>query len=321
MNILISFIAFLIERFVGYPTKLQSAIGHPVQWMGAFIGWCDKRFNLETHADDMRRNAGILMLAMLIIMIFFVTAAMSSVLRDMPFGWLIEALIAISLLAQKHLGQAVRSVAKGLDISLAEGRLSVSQIVGRDTSQLDAAEVSRAAIETLAENASDGVIAPLFWLLIFGLPGIAIYKAINTADSMVGHMSARHQQFGWASAKLDDLVNFVPARMTGFLFVCAAAILPDASAKTAWNTMRADAAKHASPNAGWPEAAMAGALGFGLGGPRAYSGAMLDLPHMGKGNRQLVASDIIRALKLYDVSMWGALMFLGGCCLLGLVMS
>ncbi len=321
LSLLIGFIAFGVERYLGYPGKLQTTIGHPVQWMGGFIGWCDKTFNIETDSARVRRNAGILMLLALLLIVFFVSAALSAILRDLPFGFVLEALLATSLLAQKHLSQAVKAVADGLNVSIEKGRLAVGQIVGRETRQLDSAEISRAAVETLAENTSDGVIAPLFWLLIFGLPGIALYKAINTADSMVGHMSARHQHFGWASAKLDDLVNFIPARITGFLFVCAGAILQETSGKSAFRAMWSDAAKHKSPNAGWPEAAMAGALNIGLGGPRTYNGAEIELAHMGTGNRDLDAADIDRALQLYHVAMWVVLLALAAACALTVMVS
>lgn len=311
MNILISFVALLVERFAGYPEAVQSAIGHPVQWIGTLMDWFDTRFNLDDDEDDTRRRAGILMLVVVLGATLFIAGAISSALRSLPGGWFIEALLATSFLAQNHLKRAVQKVATDLDISLEAGRQAVSQIVGRDTRALHEHEISRAAIETLAENTSDGIIAPLFWLLIFGLPGIAIYKAINTADSMVGHLNPRYAQFGWASAKLDDLVNWLPARLTALLFVGAAALLPQASVQDAWRVTRTDAPKHKSPNAGWPEAAMAGALGFGLGGPRAYSGAMLDLPHMGDGERNLTSSDILKALRLYDIALWIATAMLG----------
>jgi adenosylcobinamide-phosphate synthase len=163
--------------------------------------------------------------------------------------------------------------------------------------------VARAGVESLAENASDGVIAPLFWLLLLGLPGIALYKAVNTADSMVGHKNPKYLDYGWASARFDDLLNWVPARLTGLLLVAAAALVPGAHAAAAWEAMLSDAAKHDSPNAGWPEAAMAGALGVALGGPRAYDGEVHDLPTMGQGRAALDAGDIGQALRLYGMML------------------
>lgn len=301
MNIIVGFFALLLERLFGYPDLLQGFIKHPVQWMGALIGSCDRRWNKDNDTPDNRRAAGILMLVLLCLVTGMLTVALKAALGAFPLGWLVEALLASTLLAHRQLAQMVGNVATALDHSLEAGRLSVAHIVGRDTTNLDAPEISRAAIETLAENASDGVIAPLFWLLLFGLPGIAIYKAINTADSMVGHLNPRYKDFGWASAKLDDLANWIPARLTALLFVLAAKIKPDASAQGAWDTVRADALKHKSSNAGWPEAAMAGALGFGLGGARTYNGQLLDLPQMGSGKRDLGADDIRRAVGLFNL--------------------
>jgi adenosylcobinamide-phosphate synthase len=188
----------------------------------------------------------------------------------------------------------VRAVAAGLDQGLAEGRRAVSRIVGRDPDRLDAPAVARAAIESLAENLSDGVVAPLFWAVLLGLPGIVAYKAINTLDSMVGHKSPRHLAFGWASARADDLVNLLPARLTGLLLALAAG----RAAARAWRAMRRDAGLHRSPNAGWPEAAMAGALGLRLAGPRVYGGNRVEDAWMGDGRAEATAADIRRGLGL-----------------------
>jgi len=217
----------------------------------------------------------------------------------MGLGWVVEAILATTLLAQKELGRAVRSVAEALDFSLEHGRQAVRGIVGRDPETLDEAGIARAAIESLAENASDGVIAPLFWLLLLGLPGIALYKAVNTADSMIGHKTEKYLDFGWASARFDDLVNWVPARVCGMLFCAAALFTNGASAAAGWRTMLLDAGKHDSPNAGWPEAATAGALGFALGGPRSYDREVHELPTLGSGRADLTAADIRKALELY----------------------
>jgi adenosylcobinamide-phosphate synthase len=215
-----------------------------------------------------------------------------------PLGWVIEALLASTLLAQKELGRAVRSVADAASIE--EARTAVSHIVGRDTAELDESGIAKAAIESLAESSSDAIVAPLFWMIIFGLPGIAVYKAINTADSMVGHRDERYLRFGWASARLDDLVNWIPARLTALLVAGAAFFLRGADAERAWTTAMRDANKHDSPNAGWPEAAFAGALGIALGGPRTYHGTTHDLPQFGDGSMTLVADDIRGALLLYE---------------------
>ena len=279
------------------------AIGHPVIWMGKLIGVLDIRLNREDRSGSERKRRGVLALVLLLLAVLIPTGIIAVVLRFVPGGWVIEALLSTTLLAQKELGRAVRSVADQLDQSLQAGRKAVSGIVGRDPEALNAAGISRAAIETLAENASDGVIAPLFWLLVLGLPGIALYKAVNTADSMIGHKTERYLDFGWASARFDDLINWIPARLTALLFMAACFLVNGASLKASWNTTLSDASKHDSPNAGWPEAAMAGALGFALGGPRAYDGEMHGLPTMGTGRPDLGSADIRKALELYSAML------------------
>ncbi|MDB5622465.1 MAG: cobalamin biosynthesis protein CobD, partial [Devosia sp.] len=250
-----------------------------------------------------QRRAGIAGLIILLLATLSAALLVQALLRAIPFGWIAEALLATVFLAQKELGRAVDAVATALNRSLAEGRQAVSHVVGRDPEQLDRAGVARAAVETLAESTSDGVVAPLFWLLIGGLPGIALYKAINTADSMIGHLSDRYRYYGWAAARLDDLVNWVPARLTAGLITAACFLVPRASPSAAWATTRRDARKHASPNSGWPEAAFAGALGLALGGPRAYDGEVVDLPLLGSGRRELDAGDIEAALALYRATL------------------
>lgn len=218
-----------------------------------------------------------------------------------PLGFFVAIALGTTLLAQKSLAQHVEAVAKALDTGgLAAGREAVSKIVGRDPETLDRAAVGRAAIESLAENFSDGVVAPAFWMAIGGLGGGAAYKAANTADSMIGHRTPRHEAFGWAAARLDDLINLPASRLTALLIVAAAALLPSMDAKGAWRAVWRDAKKHRSPNAGWPEAAMAGALGIALAGPRSYGGVMGDFAYMGEGGRRdVTAADIRRALRLF----------------------
>ncbi len=291
-------LALLLERLFGYPPPLYAAIRHPVVWMGALIGWLDRRLNRGAG-----KGRGVVALLLLLLVTGAISGATAFGLRQIPFGWILEATLASSFLAQKELARAVRAVADALDNSLEEGRRQVSQIVGRDPQTLDKAGISRAAIESLAESASDGVIAPLFWLVIGGLPGIALYKAINTADSMLGHMTERHRDFGWASAKLDDLVNWIPARLTALLLCGAAFLVKGADAEKGWTTALRDAKKHASPNAGWPEAALAGALDFALGGPRTYEGESHDLPLLGDGRRDLSPADIRKSLELYAMML------------------
>ncbi|KKB85629.1 cobalamin biosynthesis protein CobD [Devosia limi DSM 17137] len=303
MNFVIAALALIIERRLGYPQQLVSSIGHPVMWFGKLIDFMERGVDKRERTPRQRRDAGIFTLAVLLLVALAVTLLVQQVTRSVPQGWILEVLLATPFLAQKELGRAVHAVADALQSSLAEGREAVSEIVGRDPQALDEAGVSRAAIETLAESTSDGVIAPLFWLLVLGLPGIVLYKAINTADSMIGHLNERYRHYGWAAAKLDDLVNWIPARLTLVLVTMACFFVPHASPGMAWTTARRDARKHASPNSGWPEAAFAGALGFSLGGPRSYDGEIVDLPAFGTGKRALVYSDILRALVLYRMTL------------------
>jgi len=300
---LIAPLALAIERVAGYPDGLTRRIGHPVVWIGALIGLFEARLNTPARSAAQRRLAGVVALALVLLAVLVVSVGLRTILSWFPGGWLVEMLLATSLLAQKELARAVRAVSEALRTSLAAGREAVSHVVGRDPEALDEAGVARAAIETLAESTSDGVVAPWFFLVLFGLPGIALYKAINTADSMIGHLDARYRDYGWSAAKLDDLVNFLPARLTAMLVTAACFFVPGASPSRAWATARADAAKHDSPNAGWPEAAFAGALSFTLGGPRAYDGKVLDLPAFGTGKTALGPSDILRALLLYRLTL------------------
>ena len=236
---------------------------------------------------------GALALALVVIATLAVTLPLALALRAIPLGFVIEALLAAPFLAQRDLARAVANVADGLDRSLGDGRAAVSHIVGRDPAELDESGVARAAIESLAENASDAVVAPTVYLALFGLPGIVVYKAVNTADSMIGHRSKRYRHFGWAAARIDDLLNLPASRLTGLLIATAG------GGRAALQAMWRDAGRHVSPNAGWPEAAMAGALAIRLGGPRSYHGRPLDLPWLGSGRRNLGPTDIHRALALY----------------------
>ncbi|QQR38206.1 adenosylcobinamide-phosphate synthase CbiB [Devosia rhizoryzae] len=299
MDVLIAPLALLVERRFGYSDRLTASIGHPVMWFGALIGFLETRLNTETRSPAQRKLAGVVALILVLLAVLIVSVGIRTVLSWLPFGWIVEMLLATSLLAQKELGRAVGAVAQAMRQSLAAGREAVSHIVGRDPEVLDEAGVARAAVETLAESTSDGVVAPWFFLVLFGLPGIALYKAVNTADSMIGHLNARYRDYGWAAARLDDVLNWIPARLSAVLITAACFLTPNASPSSAWATARCDARKHDSPNAGWPEAAFAGALGFKLGGPRAYDGEVVDLPAFGAGRAELNAADIERALGLY----------------------
>ena len=302
----IAAIALGAEGAIGYPQAVFRAIGHPVTWMGALIGWLDRHGNSERHTARQRRGAGLGALAVLLAAVagpaWLLQAAAYAVLPD-PVAVLLLGLLASSLPAQRSLYAHVRAVADALERDgLPAGRLAVAHIVGRDPDRLDEAGVARAAIESLAENFSDGVVAPALWCAIGGLPGIAAYKAINTADSMIGHRTARHEAFGWAAARLDDGVNLPASRLAALWLRVAAAILPGASAAGAWRAVRRDARRHRSPNAGWPEAAMAGALGLRLAGPRVYGSLRVEDAWMGDGRADATAADIRRALSLYRLA-------------------
>lgn len=302
--------ALLIEAAIGYPARLFAWIGHPVTWIGALLGWLDRSFNREAMSFAMRRLAGVVALLTLLGVTLAASLALVALCRLAgPLALLPLALLASTLMAQRSLHEHVARVAEGLERDgLAGGRKAVSMIVGRDPESLDEAGVARAAIESLSENFSDGIVAPAFWLGVGGLPGGALYKAINTADSMIGHKSPRHLAFGWASARLDDLVNLPASRLTALLLLAAAALDRQADAGAAWRAVRRDARRHRSPNAGWPEAAMAGALGLRLAGPRVYGAVRVEDGWMGDGRAEATAADIRRALALYRSAcllLWG----------------
>jgi adenosylcobinamide-phosphate synthase len=300
MTVVLTFIAMLIELCLGYPLAVQRAIGQPVTWIGRLIAWLDRTLNRETATTQARRAAGVAAILILLAIVGVIAGLLQSTLLRLPFGILAAGLVASTLVAQRSLHRHVANVAAALEMGgVAAGRQAVAHIVGRDTEKLDGAGVARAAIESLAENFSDAIVAPAFWMAIGGLPGAALYKAINTADSMIGHRSPRYEAFGWAAARLDDLVNLPASRLSALLLVAAAALSRNGSADAAWRAVCRDAAKHRSPNAGYPEAATAGALGLSLAGPRAYGGTLVEDAFMGDGRREADAADIRRALALY----------------------
>lgn len=297
----LALLALLFELMVGYPAALARSIGHPVTWMGQMIAWLDRRLNRDDASPEPRRRAGAVALLVLLVVVGAVAFIVEQTLLLLPFGLLFAAVAASTMLAQRSLAVHVGQVADALDDGgIDAGRKAVAHIVGRDTAELDQAGVARAAIESLAENFSDGVVAPTFWMVIAGLPGAALYKAINTADSMIGHRTERYQDFGRTAAQLDDIVNLPASRLTALLIVAAAYLTKGASASAAWQAMWRDSSKHASPNAGYPEAAMAGALGLSLAGPRVYHGAITDGAWMGDGRREATPEDIRSALELYS---------------------
>lgn len=297
-------VAMAVDALLGWPSWLFARIGHPVTWLGRLISAIDTAGNRPSDPPALRRVAG---LAGAIVAIALSVALGWTVQSLLPAGWIQIVLVGIlawPLVALRSLHDHVDTVANPLQAGdIAAAREAVSRIVGRDPSALDEAGIARATIESLAENASDGIVAPMFWGALFGLPGILGYKAINTLDSMIGHRSERHEAFGWAAARIDDAANFIPARLTGFLFVLLASRRPEAL-----SCMTRDARRHRSPNAGWPEAAMAGALGVRLSGPRIYHGSITNEPWLNEAARDPLAADIDRGLTIYRRAM----LLLGG---------
>ncbi|MGB0671203.1 MAG: adenosylcobinamide-phosphate synthase CbiB [Rhodospirillales bacterium] len=290
--------AVVIDALIGDPKGLYAHLPHPVVLIGRLVGWFDKAWNRETEPASARSGRGALVALLVMALATLVGCLLTWLCRVIPFGWGLEVLLISTLIAWRGLFDAVLNVAKGLEVNLKTGREAVSHIVGRDPTRLDEHGVARAAIESGAENLSDGVVAPLFWALLFGLPGLAAYKAINTLDSMIGHRTERHLAFGAFAARLDDVANWLPARVTGLLLVLAACILPGCSGLAALRAMAKDAANHRSPNAGFPEAAMAGALNLALGGPRTYKGESVNEAYMGSGTPEATATDIRSAAHL-----------------------
>jgi adenosylcobinamide-phosphate synthase len=300
MTVTLTLAALLIEAAVGYPDRLVRSIGHPVTWIGRLIRALERNCNSDTATPARRRALGLIAVLLIVSIVAVVTLVIERGLLLLPFGLIGVGVLASALIAQRSLHEHVARVADALDnAGVTGGREAVSHIVGRDVAVLDVAGIARAAIESLAENFSDGVVAPVFWMLIAGLPGAAVYKAVNTADSMIGHRTPRYQAFGWAAARLDDLLNLPASRLSAFLIIAAASVTPRASASGAWRAVRRDAGRHRSPNAGYPEAAMAGALGLALAGPRSYGGVRVDDALMGDGRRAADAGDIRAALGLY----------------------
>ncbi len=294
-------VALAIDAALGWPAAVYRRIGHPVTWAGALVAGLDRWLNHEAASDTARRLAGALAA---LTVIGLAAGAGWAVQALLPGGWagvVLAGVIAWPLVALRAMHDHVRAVALPLAAGdLAGARAAVAMIVGRDPAVLDAAGVARAALESLAENTSDGIVAPVFWGALFGLPGIAAYKAINTLDSMIGHRTSRHQAFGWAAARIDDVANLIPARLTGLIFALASA-RPGAALVVMWR----DAGRHRSPNAGWPEAALAGALGLRLSGPRIYGDRVADEPWLNAGAPDPGACDIGRGLALYRRAMAG----------------
>ena len=291
--------ALAIDAAVGDPPALYRKAPHPVVILGKWIARLDARFNDAAVAD-----AGRLARGGAVVLVVSLTAAgvgaLIHMLASMVLaGEFIEALAASTLIAYRGLRDHVRAVAQGLRAGIDEARAAVAHLVGRDPERLDRPAVARAAIESLAENFADAVVAPIFWCVLLGLPGLLGYKAINTLDSMIGHRGPRHLLFGRVAARVDDAANWIPARLSAALFAGAALIVPGASVRGAVRAVIRDARRHRSVNAGWPEAAAAGALGIAIAGPRHYGGRLVEDAWMGDGRRILDAQDVHAALRLY----------------------
>jgi adenosylcobinamide-phosphate synthase len=297
--------ALLIEAGFGYPASLLDRIKHPVMWMGALIESLDSRLNHPSTREAKRRRNGWIALLLLLAASVLPAIAVQYIMLQLPspIALIVLASLASTLIAQRSLYEHVAAVADALDAGgLEAGRKAVAEIVGRDTRTLNESGVARSAIESLAENFSDGVVAPSFWGVLLGLPGMVAYKAINTADSMIGHHTPRHEAFGQASAKVDDVINLPASRLAALWIALAAWFHGDADVRRALVTVRKDAHRHRSPNAGWPEAAMAGALGLKLSGPRSYHGALTEEGWIGEGREEATAADIRRALGVYKTA-------------------
>lgn len=284
--------AMVLDSAIGEPKWLWSRLPHPAVLIGRLIDGADQRFNQGSR----RQLRGLALMIVLILAALLLGGILSQ------FGGLVEIVIVAILLAQRSLVDHVRAVGDALRLSTGDGRLMVARIVSRDTAQMPAAAVARSAIESGAENLSDGVIAPAFWFLIGGLPGLLAYKVINTADSMIAYRTPRHQDFGWAAAKIDDIANWLPARLTALLIMLAHGL-------SDWSAIRRDAKLHRSPNAGWPESAMARALNIALAGPRAYDGQLRDFPFVHPAGNICPTPDDIDAACSALWRSWG--IFLG----------
>ncbi len=298
--LLILLLALALEACVGEASFLFQSKLHPVRIVGGLIGGLDRGLNRERRAAATRMVFGAAAVALVVGLAVAVGWAVMWLTARFVLGWIVELFLVVTLLTQRGLYDHVHAVAVALkNEGVDGGRRAVAHIVGRDVKQLDGHGVARAAIESCAENFSDAVVAPVFWYVLFGLPGLLAYKSINTLDSMIGYRTPRHQAFGMAAARLDDVLNFVPARLAGVFLVIAAKLLPISDGSDAWRVLRRDAGKHRSPNAGWPEAAMAGALGLALAGPRRNADTKLDDPWIGGGRTRATERDIDRALSVY----------------------
>ncbi|OAN51129.1 cobalamin biosynthesis protein [Paramagnetospirillum marisnigri] len=301
--LLLLVMAMALDAALGEMNGLFRLIPHPVVAIGRTIAGLEKRMNRPERSDSNRRIRGVLLVLGMAALALGIGGVIAFLARTLPHFWLAEVFVAATLLAQRSLFEHVHDVARALsDTGLEAGRYAVSRIVGRDPQSLDEHGVARAAIESLAENFADGVVAPVFWYVILGLPGLLLYKTVNTLDSMVGHRNDRYRAFGWASARLDDGMNLIPARLSALMLALAAPFVPQGRPFAALLTMVRDSRHHRSPNSGWPEGAAAGALDLALGGPRKYPGITVDEKWIGAGRARATVADIRRALHLFIVA-------------------
>ncbi len=296
-------VALAVEAIVGGMPLLFRIVPHPVVIAGGLVGFLERRLNRESRSERARLIRGFLVVAVMMALAAGAGYAITGIARDLAQGWLVEVFFVVTLVAQRSLYTHVRKVGLALQADgLGSGRDAVSHIVGRDPESLDEHGVARAAVESCAENFSDGVVAPVFWYVLLGLPGLFVYKTVNTMDSMIGHKTERYLSFGMTAAKLDDVMNFIPARLAGLMLVAAGFFVPTANPGRAIGTMLRDAKHHSSPNAGWPEGAVAGALDLSLAGPRHYGGKVVEDQWIGNGRARLTVQDIRRTLFLYAVA-------------------
>ncbi|MEO0909580.1 MAG: adenosylcobinamide-phosphate synthase CbiB [Pseudomonadota bacterium] len=308
-------IALVIDWYLGEPEFLWSRLPHPVVFFGKVVSYLDKALNHKEHTPQQQYRNGSLAFGLMMVVALFVGLGLAHLVDRLGiFGFILEVFVVFVLLAQNSLAKHVIAVADGLDNEgLKGGQTAVGMIVGRDPELLDKPGVCRAAIESLAENFSDGVVAPAFWYLVFGLPGIIIYKMINTADSMIGYRNEKYLWFGRTAAQVDDLANWIPARISSLFIACGAGLLRGGKAfKHAMLVALRDSALHRSPNAGWPEAAMAGGANIALGGPRIYQNEIVQQAYLnGAGKRLLNASDIRETVDIFSMACFTIWVIIG----------
>ena len=302
-NLLVLILAIIVDAVAGDPRWLYSRIPHPIVVIGHQIELLDRFFNRTQYSPVTRKLFGVISILIIVSLAWLIGWMIAWSCNQVSFGVALQALIVSIFLAQNSLYQHVASVAKACKADdLIDARSQISHIVGRDPNSLDQRAIGRAAIESLSENFSDGVVAPIFWYVVGGLPALIAYKALNTSDSMIGYLTDKYADFGWCAARLDDAANFIPARLSAFIITIAAFIIPSATGNRAFTTAIRDAKKHRSKNAGWPEAAMAGALGIKIAGPRNYDGILVEDVWMGDGIANVDASHIFMALRIYCVA-------------------